>query len=80
MKIRRRGYAINNQELVVGLRAVAAPIMGEHGEVVAAINISGTTETISRSRLRHELAPLVVETAEEISQTLGHLDENSVDL
>ncbi len=80
VKIRRRGYAINNQELVVGLRAVAAPIMGEHGEVVAAINISGTTETISRSRLRHELAPLVVETAEEISQTLGHLDENSVDL
>lgn len=73
-KVRRRGYAINHQELAIGLRAVAAPIWGEHGEVVAAINISGSTETISRSRLRQELAPLLVETAAEISQTLGHMD------
>ncbi len=73
-KVRRRGYAVNNQELAVGLRAVAAPIWGEHGEVVAAINISGSTERISRSRLRQELAPLLVETAAEISQTLGHME------
>jgi IclR family pca regulon transcriptional regulator len=73
-KVRRRGYAVNNQELAIGLRAVAAPIWGEHGEVVAAINISGSTERISRSRLRQELAPLLVETAAEISQTLGHME------
>ena len=56
-KVRRRGYAVNNQELAVGLRAVAAPIWGEHGQVVAAINISGSTETISRSRLKQDLVP-----------------------
>lgn len=77
-RVRRRGYAINNQELAVGLRAVAAPIWDEYGGVIAAINISGSTETISRSRLRQELAPLIVETAEEISQTLGHLEGDPV--
>ncbi|MFQ5924048.1 MAG: IclR family transcriptional regulator [Anaerolineales bacterium] len=73
-KVRKRGYAVNDQELAVGLRAVATPIRGEHGDVVAAINISGSTETISRSRLRQELAPLLIGTASEISQTLGHME------
>jgi IclR family pca regulon transcriptional regulator len=75
-KVRRRGYAVNNQELAVGLRAVAAPIWGEHGQVVAAINISGSTETISRSRLKQELVPLLSKTAAEISQSLGFMDGN----
>ena len=73
-KVRRRGYAVNNQELAVGLRAVAAPIWGEHGRVVAAINISGSTETISRSRLKQKLVPLLAKTAAEISQELGYMD------
>jgi IclR family transcriptional regulator, pca regulon regulatory protein len=77
MKVRRRGYAINNQELAVGLRAVAAPIWGEHGQVVAAINISGSTETISRSSLRQELVPLLSKTAAEVSQSLGFIDGKS---
>ena len=76
-KVRRRGYAINNQELAIGLRSVAAPIWGEHGDVVAAINISGSTETISRSRLKQELVPLLSETAADISQALGFMDGNS---
>jgi len=76
-KVRRKGYAINNQELAVGLRAVAAPIWGEHGQVVAAINISGSTETISRSRLKQELVPLLSTTSGEISQSLGFLDGNN---
>ena len=75
-KVRRQGYAVNNQELAIGLRAVAAPIRGEQGSVLAAINISGSTETISRSRLRQELAPLLVETASEISQTLGYMEDD----
>ena len=76
-KVRRRGYAINNQELAVGLRAVAAPIWGEHGQVVAAINVSGSTETVSRSRLKQEFVPLLSTTSAEISQSLGFMDGNT---
>ena len=75
-KVRKQGYAINDQELALGLRAVAAPIRGEQGNVVAAINISGSSETISRSRMRQEFVPLLVETASEISQALGHMEDD----
>ena len=75
-KVRKQGFAINDQELAVGLRAVAAPIRGEQGSVVAAINISGSTETISRSRMRQEFVPLLIETASEISQALGHMEDD----
>jgi IclR family pca regulon transcriptional regulator len=74
-RVRRQGYSTNNEELAIGLRAVAAPVWGEGGQVVAAINISGSTETISRKRLRQELAPQVMETASHISQALGHPEE-----
>lgn len=73
-RVRQRGYALNQQELAIGLRAVAAPIRDESGAVVAAINISGSTESISLNRLRDDLAPQVVQTAARISQGLGYME------
>jgi IclR family pca regulon transcriptional regulator len=70
-RIRRRGYAINDQELEAGLRAVAAPIRNHSGGVVAAINTTGSVRTISRSRLTQELAPKVGDAANRISRALG---------
>lgn len=37
--VRREGYAINDQELEIGLRSIAVPIMNGRGTVVAAVNI-----------------------------------------
>lgn len=74
VKVRERGYAINDQELAMGLRALAAPILGADGRAVAAVNVSGSTETISRSRVREELAPRLLEATAEISQVLGHME------
>ncbi len=41
--IRRRGYAVTVDELEVGLTAVAAPVSGRDGQVVAALGVSGPT-------------------------------------
>lgn len=71
-EIRRRGYAISDQELAIGLRGVAAPIRDGQGRAVAAINISGPTSTISPERLERELLPAVLATAERISLALGY--------
>lgn len=71
-EIRRRGYALSDQELAVGLRGVAAPIRDNARRAVAAINVSGPTSTISRERLEHEIAPAVVAAATHISQALGY--------
>ena len=37
--VRKLGYAINDEELAAGLRAVAAPVRDRSGEIVAAVNI-----------------------------------------
>lgn len=71
-QVRLQGYAFNDQELEIGLRAVAAPIWDNHNQVVAAINITGTVRTISYERMATELASKVKETADQISQALGY--------
>ena len=39
-----RGYAIDDEESVMGVRAVAAPVVGRGGEVIAALGIEGPSE------------------------------------
>ncbi len=70
-KIRQQGYAINDEELAIGLRSVAAPIRGNRGKMVAAINISVPGSRISRQEIEEQLAPKVVKTARLISSLLG---------
>jgi IclR family acetate operon transcriptional repressor len=50
-KVRKAGYAIIDNELEDGLVAVAAPVFGHDGNVVAAISISGPDARISREQL-----------------------------
>lgn len=76
-EIRRRGYAIGDQELALGLSGVAAPIRDRSRRAVAAINISGPTAAISRGRLEQTIAPAVVATAARISQALGYAPAQS---
>lgn len=40
---RERGWAVTHDELELGLTGVAVPITGLHGEVIAALGISGPT-------------------------------------
>jgi IclR family pca regulon transcriptional regulator len=70
-KIRQQGYAINDEELAIGLRSVAAPVRGAGGRVVAAINVSVLGSRISRQELEERLAPMVMNTARVISSSLG---------
>lgn len=76
-RVCRRGYALNDQELEIGLRAVAAPIWDHNRQVVAAINVTGSVRTISRRRLVDELAPQVQEAARQISRAIGYSSEQA---
>jgi IclR family transcriptional regulator, pca regulon regulatory protein len=71
-QIRQQGYAFNDEELEIGLRAVAAPIWDHTNHVVAAINVTGSVRTISSQRMVEELAPMVRDTAVQVSQALGY--------
>ncbi|MEO3854861.1 IclR family transcriptional regulator [Acrocarpospora sp. B8E8] len=68
---RTRGYAITLEELEEGLNAIAAPIRSFHGEVVAAISVSGPAYRLTEQRV-HDSAPTLLTAAAEISTRLGN--------
>ncbi|MFG2122796.1 IclR family transcriptional regulator [Streptomyces sp. NPDC048710] len=69
---RERGYAWTLEELEIGLHAMAAPIRDREGQVIASISASGPSYRFTEERM-HELAPLLVKGAEEISHRMGYL-------
>lgn len=69
-RVRREGYAVDNEEQEVGLRCVAAPVRKSRGEVVAAVSISGPTVRLSEDRMP-VVIPIVIQAAQDISKKLG---------
>lgn len=72
--IRRDGIATSIDELEIGLSAMAAPVRGARGEVIAALSISGPTLRMPRARIE-ELEPILTREAAALSRRLGHHDE-----
>ena len=70
-RVRARGYAMAQDELEVGLSAIAAPVHGATGGVIAALSVSGPTSRLSAGRAR-QLAPLLLAQAAALSERLGH--------
>ncbi|MGH2903825.1 MAG: IclR family transcriptional regulator [Solirubrobacteraceae bacterium] len=70
-QIAEAGLAVNDQELARKLLAIAVPVRGEHGEVVAAVNLSARTSKISLRKLVDTLGPRLLSTADLISTELG---------
>jgi DNA-binding IclR family transcriptional regulator len=69
--IRERGYAIDNEELEVGLRCLGAPVRDSSGAVIAGVSISGPVFRVSQQRTP-SLARAVVDAANAISERLGY--------
>ena len=66
----KQGYAIVDQELEEGLRAIAAPIHDAGGAVTAAINLSAHASRVSMAAMRSDLLPALLETARRIEADL----------
>ncbi len=69
-KIRRQGYALDNQENEVEGRCIGAPIKEPNGRVVAALSISGPVFRMDLARAR-SLAPQLKESCQAISNALA---------
>jgi len=70
-QIRRRGWALIDQELETGLRAVAAPVTGRDDRVIAALSLSSNSARTTLTDLRTRCLPPLREAAETISQVLS---------
>jgi DNA-binding IclR family transcriptional regulator len=69
--VRARGYAVTDEELEPGLIAVAAPIRGYDGAVMAALSVSGPTTRMNRDDLP-TVAGYCAEEAAALSAVLGY--------
>ena len=69
-KVRKRGYALDDEELQLFVRCVAAPIRNAAGRVFAAISVSGPPERMTPER-QLQLSSVVIDTAGAISRHLG---------
>ncbi len=68
-RIRKQGYAIDNEEIEIGLKCIAAPLKNSAGETIAAVSISGSKERFNSAEMKR-LIPLVKNASERISAVL----------
>jgi IclR family acetate operon transcriptional repressor len=72
-RARARGYAYTVEELEIGLNAVASPVRGPGGDVVAAVSVAGPAYRVTPERIP-ELARAVAEAGIEVSRRMGHTE------
>lgn len=68
--VRRNGYAINDQELEIGLRSIAVPIHAPDSRVVAALNVGVQAARISVAEMESRFLPVLREGAHELGLLL----------
>jgi len=66
---RSRGYAIDDEEIVLGVRCVGAPVVDAAGQVRGAISVAGPAYRLTRARLEL-LGPEVAEAARRVGAQL----------
>nr|WP_229445269.1 IclR family transcriptional regulator C-terminal domain-containing protein [Massilia sp. Leaf139] len=70
LQVRRDGYAINDEELELGLRSIAVPVRGASGQVLAALNVGAQAGRVSAERMRAEFLPVLQRGAQELAVLL----------
>lgn len=69
--VRRDGYAINDQELEIGLRSIAVPIAAPDGRVVAALNVGAQAARVPVAEMRDRFLPVLKDGARELGLLLA---------
>lgn len=76
-EIREKGYAIDNEESLVGLRCVAAPIYDDRNRITAAVSASGPAAEFNDATMPG-LIDTITRTAAIISARLGHRVQHDI--
>ncbi len=69
-RVRRRGYAVDDEEMEIGTRCVGAPILDRTGRAIAAVSVSGPALRFAAHCIP-AIAQHVVRCAKEISSALN---------
>ena len=70
--VRKKGYAIDLQELTGGVHCISAPIRDYTGKVIAAVSISAPAVRLTEEKIDEAKAPLIG-ACSEISKRMGYM-------
>lgn len=68
---RERGYAINDQEIHEGLRAIATPIVAPSGDTVGALSLAGASYRFTRDIIESEASQTLLDVRDEFEKEIG---------
>lgn len=69
-RVRVRGYAVDDEEFLTGLRCVASVVYDDHGEALAAVSVSGLTARMPNDRVE-ALGEIVHHAALQLTEAVG---------
>lgn len=72
-KVRKNGYAIDNEEQEIGLTCIGAPVLDGNGNAIAAISMSGPSSRLKVEDFETKITR-VKETAQNISMVIKQLN------
>lgn len=67
---RKKGYAMDEEEFMQGVRCMAAPVKNAFGKTIAAIGITASTSTFTKAKIR-TMAEKLQRAAARISSNMG---------
>jgi DNA-binding IclR family transcriptional regulator len=70
--VRKKGYAIDLQEVLEGVHCISAPVRDHTSKVIAAVSISSPAFRLTKEKLNKMKVPLI-ETCSEISKKMGYM-------
>jgi len=71
-RTRDRGYAVDQEEFILGIRCVAVPVRGHSGTIAGAMSVSGSVFQVRAEDAEH-LAGVLQDAAYELSGRLGYI-------
>lgn len=72
--IKKRGYAIDNEEREEGVTCIAAPVFDCYGEAIASISVSGPTYRLKEKNIESIIKNVIL-VSEKLSISLGYIKE-----
>jgi DNA-binding IclR family transcriptional regulator len=70
-KTRLRGYALDDEEAVLGARCIAAPVFDSTARVIGGLSVSGPVTRVSQEKIV-PLATMLKKAAQSVSRRLGY--------
>lgn len=71
-RVRRNGYAVDDEEYQIGLRCIAATVYNSHSEALCAISVSGLSARLTNDRVE-SVGEVVAQIAQDLTTALGGL-------